>query len=185
MRFDAFPGEPTNLDVPLIAHDDRGRSPSAIEAKADDSFGSTVGMVRAAALERREDNARSKGVERIERLITGILGGDPGNLDSCAHLRYQLLTATAATLAAARRHGATRAVPLVHETITDRTTDDRHVMNQRDLQTYMRLVARDETISVAPGTLVGPFRLPGKPIVDSDIPFYVGKAVRNLRSAGV
>jgi len=36
--------------------------------------------------------------------------------------------------------------------------------------------------AVAKGTMQGPFELPGQQLIDSPIQFYIGKAVRNLRS---
>lgn len=182
--FDDFGGEPANLDVLLIAHDAHGPVIIGIEAKADEPFGLSVRDTLRAAKARLAENPRSKGITRLEQLICGIFGSEPGDVDAYAHVRYQLLTATAATLCAAERQGATRAVLLVHEFITDRTSDKNHAVNRADLDAFLRLVAAGDAVTIAPGALLGPFHLPGKPLIGSDIEFFVGKAVRDLRGQG-
>lgn len=182
--FDDFRGEPANLDVLLTAHDAHGPIVAGIEAKADEPFGSTVRDTLRVAEARLAKNPRSKGVARLEHLIHGIFGSEPADVDTYAHVRYQLLTATAARLCAAERQGATRAVLLVQEFITDRTSDKNHAVNRADLDAFVRLIAADDADTIAPGALLGPFHLPGKPVIGSDIQFFVGKAVRDLRGQG-
>src|SRR4051812_15458184 len=58
LRFDKFAGEPRNTDLLIDAKDMHGRYLIAVEGKADEPFGETVGDALAAALERRIANHR-------------------------------------------------------------------------------------------------------------------------------
>ena len=112
MGFDAFSG-PANIDLLMKAEDENGPIVIGIEAKADETFGSTVGKTLSQAQDRLRQKPRSKGVERIRQLAT-TFGLDLSQRE-VLNLRYQLLTITAATLAEAHRQSAQRAVVIVHE----------------------------------------------------------------------
>ncbi len=56
LRFDTFAGEPRNSDPLVVARDAHSPYIIAIEAKADETFGETVGKARANAEKRREAN---------------------------------------------------------------------------------------------------------------------------------
>ena len=157
VSFDAL-GEPANLDVLVQAEDEKGPIVIGVEAKADESFGSTVEKTLAAAKKRSAGNPRSKGVERILGLATtfGL------NLDrpEVLELRYQLLTLTAATLAEAHRESTQRAVVIVHEFVSALTKAEYRARNARDLDGFLGIVF-DHTGSVGPGTITEPFRIDG------------------------
>jgi len=183
VRFDSFRGEPSNIDVLLVGLDHSGSLVVAVEAKADEPFGSTVRETLAKARSRFESNPRSKGVARVEQLLKGLFGVKPTELDSLLDLRYQLLTVSAAALAEAERRSARRAVVLIHEFITSATSDQKHDSNMRDLVQFVwRLSGRRD--SLRPGALIGPFSVPGTPIVRSDISLYFGKAIVKRRGKG-
>ncbi len=177
VRFDKFRGEPPNIDVLLIGHDTDGPVVAAIEAKADEPFGYTVARTLAAAERRLAKNPRSKGVARLQQLTAAILGVKP---ETVTDVRYQLLTATAAVVAEADRWSAERAVLIVHEFVTDETTDARHLANASDLDAFVSLLSRGVVGSVPAGALVGPFTLPGGAAA-RPIRLYVGKATEDLR----
>jgi hypothetical protein len=100
VRFDSFRGEPANLDILVEGRDDRGPVVMAVEAKADETFGQTLDGAWAAAEARLEKRPGSKGIARLEQLLWAVLGVEPKAIASVAHLRYQLLTGTAALLSA-------------------------------------------------------------------------------------
>ena len=110
-------------------------------------------------------------------------GGEPSNLDvlitaEAGELRYQLLTASAAALAEAQRRAACRAVLIIHEFVTGQTSDSSHLDNAKDLNAFVSRLSGTVT-TLCEGTVQGPFELPGHPLTR----FYIGKAVRNLRSS--
>ena len=184
VAFDSFGGEPSNLDVLLTAADEEGQLVIAVEAKADEPFGHTVEKTLCQARKRKAENPTSRGVDRVEQLAESILGVPGHRLPEVGKLRYQLLTASAAALAEAQRRYARRAVVVIHEFKTGRTTDQRHLENEEDLNAFVRRLSDGAVTTVAEGTVRGPFELPGHPLIGSPIRFYIGKAVRDLRSSG-
>ena len=183
VKFDTFGGEPANIDVLLMAEDERGPLVIAVEAKADETFGNTVEDTLRTAVERKAQNPKSRGVDRLEQLAAALFGVPSDRLSEVGKLRYQLLTASAAALAEAKRQSAQRAVLIIHEFVTDLTSDQRRDDNARDLDAFVHKLSDGVVETVAKGTVRGPFELPGHPLIDSPIQFYIGKAVRNLRSS--
>ena len=178
VRIDRFRGNVPNVDVLLVGSDRNGPVVVAVEAKADETFGRTVGGTLDDARSRLDRNPRSRGVARIERLVAALFGTTTADLD-ILDLRYQLLTVTAAALVAAERESGRRAVVLVHEFATSRTTDRKRAANARDLDRFVARVAGRAGWRgpLEPGTLAGPFRVPGEPVADGGISLYFGKAV--------
>lgn len=179
--FDSFRGEPSNVDVLLLARDQSGPFVVAVEAKADETFGATLETTAQAAKKRLSENPRSRGLKRLEQLTQAILGVPLPEAD-VGRFRYQLLTASAAALAEAERRSADRAVLLVHEFVTDRTSDELHGANARDLDSFVLRISGGAIDSLRAGELAGPFQLRGEPLVSRPVSFYVGKAVRDLRT---
>ena len=183
VAFDSFGGEPSNLDVLLTAEDEKGPLVIAVEAKADEPFGKTVEDTLCQARKRKEENPRSQGMARLEQLAAAILDVPGDRLPEVGELRYQLLTASAAALAEAQRQSARSAVVIIHEFVTGRTSDQKHLDNAKDLDAFVRKLSDGAMTTLAEGTVQGPFELPGHPLIHSPIRFYIGKAVRNLRSS--
>ncbi|WP_139192022.1 DUF6946 family protein [Thiocapsa roseopersicina] len=177
LRFDAFPGEPRNTDVLVVANDAFGPFVLAVEAKADEPYGDTLGTVLAAALERRIENPRSKGIARIEGLATLLLIPRSAGLPKAGDLRYQLFTACAGALAEAQRRRAGRAVMLVHEFITPATSDVKHARNASDFRLFLSRISGCSHRDVADGELQGPFVFAPYASVE----LFVGKVTRNRR----
>ena len=155
VKFDAVRGEPANIDVLVKAEDEYGPIVIGIEAKADETFGSTVGNTLSRAQQRLARDPRSKGVERIRQLLTTF--GLDVQRSEVVDLRYQLLTVTAATLAEAHRQSAQRAFVIVHEFITPLTTAKKRASNTHDLCCFLRTVL-GHTSPIPPGISAGPFR---------------------------
>lgn len=183
VAFDSFGGEPSNLDVLLTAEDEEGQLVIAVEAKADEPFGYTVEKTLCQARQRKAENPRSRGVDRLEQLAEAILGVPGDRLPEVGELRYQLLTASAAALAEAQRRCVRRAVLIIHEFATDQTSCQKHLDNAEDLNAFVRRLSAGVVTTVAEGTVRGSFDLPGHPLIDSPIRFYIGKAVRTCGAA--
>ena len=178
VRIDEFHGPP-NVDMLLVGVDPNGPVVVAVEAKADEPFDQTVEEKLAAARSRLDRKPLSKGVERIKRLLAALFGTTLDDRDVLG-LRYQLLTVTAAAMAKAERRFAQRAVVMVHEFATDCTTDEKRTSNARDLDLFVARIAGRPS-PVEPGTLLGPFKVPGEPIVEAEVSLYFGKAVVDKR----
>ena len=179
VRIDDYRGERPNVDVLLVGSDRYGPVVVAVEAKADEPFGRKVceTWIRARLLLDRKPG--SKGVARIERLLAALFGTTMDDR-SVLELRYQLLTVAAAAMAEAERRSSCRAIVMVHEFATSRTRDEKRAENARDLERFVERIGGRRG-SLEPGTLVGPFGVPGKPVVDAEISLYFGKAVVDQR----
>jgi hypothetical protein len=153
----------------------------AIEAKADESFGQTVVGALTTATKNRLKNPRSNGVARIEQLLAALMGHGLDEEPSLGSIRYQLLTATAGALCAAERVHANRAVLLIHEFVTDATSDAKHAINAADLSNFVRCLSYGAVQTVESGNMYGPFVVPGKPLVSAGVQLFVGKVSRSLR----
>lgn len=182
LRFDAFAGEPRNSDMLVVASDAHGGYIIAVEAKADEPFGETVAAARANAAKRKAENPRSHGLLRIEQLEAALLGPKREGQAEFDSLRYQLLTATAGALAAAARRGVNRAVMLIHEFVTDETTDDKHAANALDLDRFVLRLSGGTHSSICEGTLAGPFAVPGRPLFTTGVQLFIGKVARRIRT---
>jgi hypothetical protein len=184
VRFDALRGEPANVDLLLKGEDEEGGFVMAVEAKADEPFGALVVEHLATTVDRGLGQPRSKGVTRIEHLARAVLGPRKKGAPGLGEIRYQLLTVTAAAIAAARAAGVDRAIVMVHEFRTERTTRERLERNKQDLTRFARRLGMDEPIAVLQGKLCGPISVPGAPLFD-DVPrLYLGKAVRRTARTG-
>ncbi|MEF8943675.1 MAG: hypothetical protein V5B78_12885 [Desulfohalobiaceae bacterium] len=181
LPFDNFPGEPRNSDLVLWARDVHGPFVVAVEAKADESFGRTVGETLCDGLEKRIENPGSNLLDRVEQLARSLLPAQAHGGPSAAGLRYQLLTACAGALAEAKRGSYSRAVMLVHEFITDKTDDGKHQANAADMDSFLRRLSAGKLYSMEPGKLFGPFLVPGYPLFSGKTCLYYGKVQRDKR----
>lgn len=184
LSFDSFPGEPRNTDLVVYAKDAFGQFLIAVEAKADEPFGETAPDALASAVERYAQNSRSNGITRIQQLVVALLGPRLNNEPSLKDIRYQLLTATAGALCKATERGLGRAVLLIHEFVTDKTSDKKHDENARDLNHFVARLSHGAVTSVQSEYLYGPFTVPGAPLLSAKVKLFVGKATRVLRRNG-
>jgi hypothetical protein len=178
LHFDNFRGEPRNSDLLVLAEDIFGSYVLAVEGKADEPYGEPVGKALVNAASRLRENPRSNGRARLEELAAALLPLDiaPEVLNA---LRYQLLTACAGAVAEASRRGLSRAVMLVHEFITDETTDNKHQANARDLDAFLKQLARGSAVTAQSGQLLGQFTHRSHP----QVRLYVGKVSRVTRTS--
>ena len=104
-KFDSYPGNPSNLDLGITGHVEL--SPRAtslfvgVEAKVDETFGSTVASRYSSAMKRREAGKNTNAPERVKDLLSKYFSvHDSPDSSRFADIRYQLLTGTAGTVAA-------------------------------------------------------------------------------------
>jgi hypothetical protein len=169
---DDSPGGTRNADLALLGTNREGRVTVNVEAKTDESFGTTV----AGALAAGRANPRSRMTERVSKLALALFGHERREIHA---LRYQLLYVTAASLVFARQQAAKAAVLVVLELLGPACVADDVSRNRQDLDAFLRMLAPG-TGPLVPGTLAGPFTVPGGDRVPKDIPLFVGKATRNL-----
>ena len=103
-RFDCYKGNPSNLDLGLTGCVDSGSSLFVgVEAKVDELFGPTVGGRYRAAIRTRKSGKSTNADKRIVDLLSQYFSetNDPCS-SKFASVRYQLLTATAGTVAAGK-----------------------------------------------------------------------------------
>lgn len=178
--FDELPGEPRNADLAIAARDEHGVIAITVEGKADESFDRPVRLVLAAAARRIAEDQATRAIDRVESLSAAIL---PRWREGFAHLgvlRYQLLTAVAGSLAWARELSAERAVLVVHEFVTERTSDTRHAQNAADLDRFVHRLTEGAHASLAKGALIGPIMVHGNARLPR-VPLDIGRAERNIR----
>ena len=180
--FDSFGGEPRNADLALTGSRALGRVAITIEAKADEPFGETVSAALASALERGIENPRSNGVRRIEGLAQALFPPKKKGQPRVGDLRYQLLTAVAGTLAFADAQGASIAVLVIHEFVTDQTTADNHLRNGGDYNEFLVRLSEHPLPEVAGADLAGPFLIPGGELFPGGRALFIGKITTDRRT---
>lgn len=178
---DNLAGEPANVDLAVLLPSDAGVTALAVEAKADEPFGRTVGAVLRAGAERIAADEATNSVTRVQGLTALLLPPWREGLPHLGELRYQLLTGTAAAVGLAREHGACRAVFVVYELINKRhTTEPRQKRNRCDLDAFVKRLSDGAVEEVPRGELVGPFRIDGGEVVE----VWLGKVRRELVDEG-
>ena len=184
ISFDAHAGKPLSVDLAFVGHSASGLVAVTVQAKADESFGHTVEKSLGSALERRIANPRSNGIRRIEDLACALFGSKQDNVPHVGNLRYQLLTAAAGTLAyaLAQKPVAAVCVLVIHEFVTDQTSDAMHARTAKDYRQFLhRLSGRPFGDAELHG-LLGPFRVPGMPLFERVPDLLIGKITTNIRS---
>ena len=172
--FDDHGGEPRNADLAFVGRAAGGKIAVTVEAKADEPFGGTVTDTLDQALERLIANENSRGVRRVEDLVRRIVPARQKGLPTVGSLRYQLLTAVAGTLAYAETEQADLALLLIHEFVTDATTDDRHAENDADLRRFLHRLSGKP--ADGPLGIVGPFA------IGNERPLLIGKLTTRIRT---
>ena len=123
-------------------------------------------------------------MRRVEDLVRGLLPSRTKGLPHLGVLRYQLLTAVAGTLAYAAMEGASLAVLIVHEFVTDKTSDKRHAKNAEDYNRFLHRFTGNAISNGASHELVGPVALPDSSPFRG-VPLLIGKVVSNCRIGDV
>ena len=173
---DEYGGNTRNHDLLVAGTCGDEKAIVDVEGKADESFGSLVGKQLERARTAEREKPGSKAARRVEELCRAVLGVRP---EEARDVRYQLVYGVAAAAIAARERGATRAAWIVHEFVSGAVSEHALKRNARDLAAFVgRLSGESGPREVAPGTLLGPWRLPGNERVSSEVEVYIGKARR-------
>ena len=180
VRFDRLRGEPRNADVVALADHPAGTIAISIEAKADEPFALPVEQVLDNLVRAIAADERTNGIARIQQLARALLPPPEPGTSNLGTLRYQLLTALAGAVAFAVENQATRAVLIIHEFVTTRTNHAKYRGNSHDLNAFVARLTAGRTRSLAPGVLVGPITIPGRPLFLRPPAVYIGKAVRTI-----
>lgn len=168
--FDEVRGGRRNHDLLVRGEATAGRVVVGVEGKADEPFGATLGEQKRKAASEKERNPRSKAADRINGLIRAV-APDPPDAE-LNHLRYQLFTATAGTLAAAREARAERCVFCVEEFVTAKTDAELRRLNAVDLRLFMEAAFKTRTPEGS-NWVIGPFRVAGSVKVPSDVDLWI------------
>ncbi len=181
--FDAFPGGKRNHDLLLLGSTLTGATVVSIEAKADETFGQTVRAALKAGQRKDAVGEPTHAPERVQGLVAALIGHRGVTDDRVLDLRYQLLTGIAGAVAAATAHDAVNAVFLVHEFITNTTTDKARRRNAQDLYDLGTTAFDLELPNGGHGPwCVGPLRIPGDgAALQGGTQLYVAKAVTDWR----
>lgn len=181
IRFDELRGEPRNANLALVGTAGGKKIAITIEAKADEPFGELVGDALSLAIERGVENHRSGAVQRIDGLARALFRARQGREPKVSDLRYQLLTAAAATVAFAKQRNASIAVFVVHEFVTDETKDELHRRNSDDLKAFLERLSGQALPLADTSQLLGPFVLPSSELFPEGGTLWVGKIRTNRR----
>jgi hypothetical protein len=171
-----------------------------IEAKADESFGGTIIQELSTARKRaaKRKGGHTRFPERLDWLTHSLLGlrafEDARHqvLDGVvADLPYQLLPAIAGTLLETKHMKASKAVFVIHEFRTAKTTDANLDANADALNRFLRLfllangASAADSFQLGCGHMVGPISITERPVegtskIPCDIPLFIGKIRTDL-----
>jgi len=70
---------------------------------------------------------------------------------------------------------------LIQEFVTAGTEDKNHDGNSRDLDTFIKRISHRSVEALKAGEIVGPFDVPGAPLLTESPALFIGKVSRNLR----
>ena len=164
--FDHLRGGRRNHDVLVLGSAGGRRTVIGVEAKADETLGQTLAEYGT--------DATPGAAQRLELVTRAVARRTPAEDAQLGALRYQLFSAVAGTLAAARERDARQAVLVVHEFRTPLTDDAKLAANHADLARFLTTALGvpeplDLTIPVGPIAVRGGGKVPG------DVPLYVAK----------
>lgn len=176
--FDSYSGGTRNSDIAFVGTNPIGRVAVTVESKAGEPPGELIRKQAEIAAGKSE---ASNLETRLFQLLRGILKVAPDQLESVAHLRYQMLTAAAGTLTFAKNNGADLAVMLVHEFRTSVTKEADFERNEKDYHAFLEYLHRRHKNAGKAGNLNGPFHLPGGDKYTDPVPLYIGKVVTEVK----
>lgn len=169
--------EGRNHDLLLTGTAACGKVVVAVEAKADEPFGSErIGSYWRRMRDGRDPRDGSRPTpsnlpERIEALLQILLGNVRPDRPPWSEVRYQLLTAAAGAVVEAERRKAQLAVLIIHEFRTTETRLSALEKNAADLHRFL------DALGLDPASYDGPQLLgPHQPPRDHP-PLLIGKAV--------
>lgn len=172
-KLDNYRGNARNHDLLILAKNTlRKNVVISVESKADETFDVTISERIINAKKELKENLNSKALNRIEDLRKAIFGSLK---DEQLHLRYQLLTAVAGTLAEAKVQKATKAIFLVQTFISDEINKGQHQQNQDDLDAFVNYLSEGKIPKLETGILSEPIKVPGNEFIPDNIELWIGK----------
>jgi hypothetical protein len=106
-----------------------------------------------------------------------LFNPDPARV---SQLRYQLLHATAATLAFAGQHDCAQALLVVFEFRSGGCLPKNLERNASDLDKFATVIGGQSMAHLSAGTLAGPIVVPGNEIISASVPLYIAKVTRTV-----
>ena len=116
---------------------DNGPLIIGVEGKADEPFDKPLWRWRQDLVKQRPDSGAPQRLDQLTRLFFNTTIDRDRDYPPLACMGYQLLSALAGTLADAKNATAAGAVVLVHEFVTDETTDSKHLANAHALEAFL------------------------------------------------
>jgi hypothetical protein len=107
--------------------------------------------------------------------LVGAIAGRGAPRSAIPPLRYQLFSATAGALAAAKDEGANHAVVFVHEFATEATMASKRASNDAALHAFLRVLFGAEPSGDQ--WCVGAFRVPGSDRISDSVELWFAKTV--------
>jgi hypothetical protein len=134
ISFDEYEGGVRNHDVLAYGSCDGGDAVIGVEGKVNESLDSRLKGKYAAAAQRKRDDMNTNLDRRVDDLLAAIIGKRYGDDPDLANLRYQLFSAIAGTVAAAKPTTAAAAV-VIHLIDTEQAKPQKFVQT-RDASLY-------------------------------------------------
>jgi hypothetical protein len=175
IAFDGVPGEPRNADLVLSCSSLQGPVAVSVEAKSRETFGDPVYQAVAEASRKFCEEISTNAIVRLHGLVRGLMGPREPGAPRIGELRYQLLTATAGALLAARQTNAVVAVLVIHEFRPTNVGSSRYADNARDLTQFVHRLGG--TPPADDRIWWGPFMVPGNDHIPRGLPLFIGKVV--------
>lgn len=169
IKFDQYPGGRRNADLALWGKSKKNRIVITVEAKADESAGTTVKQ----KLKEGAKNTKSNIPKRVAQLSHGIMNREVDA--SIESLHYQLYPALAATASLARDKQAKFGVLIIHEFLSLTVDIDKVINNANALNSFIRLIPKWGNQTLKSGDMLPFIKLPGSESVPSDIYVSIGK----------
>lgn len=181
LNFDKFGSQPKTTDLVIETVDSHGSFLIGVEATTDEAFSDSVSKTLCNALERKIKSPNSNGIERIEQLVAALFGSRLKGESSVGAIRYQLMTTCAGILCEGERRGHDRVLMLIHEFVGKNTNADKVARNAVDVGKFLSRLSHGKVNGMKSGDIVGPFKIPGAPLISSPIELYIGKLTTDLR----
>lgn len=173
-KFDKNGGNGRNHDLIILAENEATKPVViTIESKVDEPYGDSVSITYNKAEKRFEKNERSLGIKRIIDLEFALFGDKHNDL---SHIRYQLITAVAGTIAEAKKQKTKTAILLIQTSITSDIDENKYEANQKDLDSFLYAFSSGAYNSIKDGQLLGPLRISNNTkFLNSNIDLWIGK----------
>jgi hypothetical protein len=153
IAFDAYPGGVRNHDVLAYGHVHAGGVVVGIEGKVNESLDSTIARKYKDAVRPLAPGKSSNLAKRVDALLLAVAGRSLQDDPVLGKLRYQLFSAVAGTLAAAREDTVAAAV-VVHLVRTPLANEAKFAAARAAVADFARALNLD-----ADGPVMGPLRL--------------------------